>query len=356
MKKKFFNLSLVLAFVLLLLAACGGKPASTDTNNETNSSNNGAEQEVKPEYTLRFGGSQPEDNLEFLTMKKFKEIAEEKSNGRIKVEVYPSNQLGTMVEMNESVRNNTQGLTYTSIAYIGGNYVSNLNALAMPFLITRDNLDHAYDLLDGEIGEALQVKLNEIGYQNLGYGPLGFRNITNSKHPIKTPDDLEGIKIRLQPNPVHLDTFETLGANPVGMDFAEVYSGLQQNVIDAQENPLSIIYDNKFTEVQDYLTVSGHFFDIYGMWMSKKIYDDLPEDLQKVVDEAGRDSIQFHRDEYFKNEEEKLELLQSEIEIHILTPEEIELFREKANPVYEKFLNETDDKEFAEKVFSELRK
>jgi len=346
--KKLFSIS-ILCLIVFVITACGDENESG--SNESGDSGQGGD----AEFTLKIGGSQPAENLDSQTMYKFKEVLEEKSDGRIEVEVYPANQIGNMTEMNEAVQSGTQDLSYTSIAYIAGNYVEKLNALAMPYLITEDNLDKVWELLDeGEIGQELQESLNEVGYVNIGFGPLGYRNTTNDTRQIKSPEDYEGIKIRLQPNDAHIKTFETLGASPVGMNFAEVYSALQQGVIDAQENPLSIINDNNFAEVQQYLTIDRHFFDLYGMWMSKKVLDELPEDLQEIVKESGMEAVQFHRDEYFKNEAEMLEKLSDEIEIYEPTPEEIAQFQEATKPVYDWYLEETEDKEFAEKLWQEL--
>src|SRR5699024_2926868 len=133
------------------------------------------------------------------------------------------------------------------------------------------------------------------------------------------------------------------------------YSGLQQGVIDAQENPLDIIYTNNLYEVQDYLTVSGHFFDFAGIWFNKEYFDDLPEDLQGVLLESGQEAVEYHRETYLKEEDEYLNKLEDEgMEINELTEDEIQKFQEAVEPVYQDFLNDAEDKELSEKILSEL--
>jgi tripartite ATP-independent transporter DctP family solute receptor len=342
------------------LVGCGSKTGdSKAATGSTSSQNPGASAQngQKAKYTIRLGAAQPADHPMTTAMNKFKELAEKDSNGQIKVDVYPANQLGSQVEMNEGVKSGTVTMTYSSIAYMGGNYNPNYNAFLLPFLVSKDNISKAYAALDGEAGNQLAKEMQAVGIKPLGYGPIGFRHITNSKHAIKTPADLSGIKIRLQPNNVQIDTFKALGANPTAMDFSEVYSGLQQKVIDAQENPIDIIFTNKFQEVQKYLTLSGHFYDYAGLWMNKKYFDDLPQDLQKVVTDSGQKMVQFHRELYVQKEADYLaKLKQAGMEVYEPTVDEINQFKQKSKSVYDKYLNETKDKAFAQKLWDSLNK
>lgn len=307
---------------------------------------------VAADYTIRLGASQPPDHPMTATMNKFKEVAEKESGGRIKVEVYPANQLGSQVQMNEGVKSGLVTMTYSSIAYIGGNYEPKYNSLMLPFLVRKDNVDKAWAALDGDLGKELQGSLAKIGIKPMGYGPIGSRHITNSKREIKAPADLGGIKIRLQPNKVHIDTFKTLGANPTAMDFSEVYSALQQGVIDAQENPIDIIATNRFNEVQKYLSLTGHFYDFAGLWMNKAYYDKLPAELQKVVSHASQEAMQFHRKLYNDKEAGYLEgLKKAGMQVYQPTPEELKKFQAASDPVYAKFLGEAKDKAFVQKVW-----
>ncbi|CAM3584571.1 TRAP transporter substrate-binding protein [Aeromicrobium ponti] len=344
---KKFRLVVLLISLVLSIAGCGSNEKTTEGSKGTS----------KGEYTIRLGASQPADHPMTTTMNKFKELVEKESDGRIKVEVYPANQLGSQAEMNEGVQSGTVTMTYSSIAYMGGSYNPNYNSLLLPFLVTKGNIVKAYAALDGEIGKELADQMSKVGILPLGYGPIGFRHITNSKHPVKSPDDLNGLKIRLQPNDVHIQTFKMMGANPTAMDFSEVYSGLQQHVIDGQENPIDIIYTNKFYEVQDYLSLTGHFYDYAGLWMNKEFYDQLPADLQKIVSESGLEAVKFHRDLYTEKESQFLELLKKEgTKVYEPSEGEIKQFQEKSAPVYDQFLKQAQGKEFTEKVWKAVGK
>lgn len=305
------------------------------------------------DFTIRLGASQPADHPMTDTMNRFKELAEKNSGGRIKVEVYPANQLGSQVQMNEGVKTGSVTITYSSIAFIS-NFEPKYNSLMLPFLVRKDNVDKAWKALDGDLGKELEASLEKIGMKCIGYGPIGSRQITNSKREIKTPADLKGIKIRLQPNAVHIATFKALGANPTALDFSEVYSALQQGVIDAQENPIDIIAANRFNEVQKYLSLTGHFYDFAGLWMNKAFYDKLPPELQKVVSDAGQRAVEFHRKLYADKEEGYLEQLKKAgMQVYQPTPEELKKFQVASDPVYAKFLSEQKgkDKAFTEKVW-----
>jgi len=304
------------------------------------------------DFTIRLGASQPADHPMTATMNRFKEVAEKESAGRVKVEVYPANQLGSQVQMNEGVKSGLVTMTYSSIAYIGGNYEPKYNSLMLPFLVRKDNVDKAWAALDGELGKELQQTLERVGIKAMGYGPIGSRHITNSKREIKVPADLAGIKIRLQPNKVHIDTFKTLGANPTAMDFSEVYSALQQGVIDAQENPADIIATNRFNEVQKYLSLTGHFYDFAGLWMNKAYYDKLPADLQKVVTHASQEAMKFHRKLYTEKEAGYLEgLKKAGMQVYQPSAEELKKFQTATEPVYAKFMADAKDKAFVQKVW-----
>jgi len=225
---------------------------------------------------------------------------------------------------------------------------------SLPFIINDKNVEKAYAMMDGDTGKQLSATLEKNGFKVLGYGRQGYRNITNSKKPIQTPSDLEGIKIRLQPNKTQMDTFSKLGANPAAIDFAELYSALQQGVVDAQENPIDIIYTNKFYEVQKYLSITNHFFEFTGIYMNKGIFDKLPADLQQIVEEAGMESIKYQRQISEESEDEYLAKIEAEMEVNKITTENAELFQQKVQSMYSEYVEQAEDKEFAKNVLNNL--
>jgi len=150
-------------------------------------------------------------------------------------------------------------------------------------------------LLDGPLGQALIAKLPEKGLVALGYWDLGFRNVTNSKRPIAKPEDLEGLKIRVIPNPVFLETFKSFKANPVPMPFAELYGALESKAVDGQENPYSVILSNKFFEVQKFVSATNHVYAANIVLVSKKFWDSLSAAEQKMMNEAANEARGYQR-------------------------------------------------------------
>jgi len=285
------------------------------------------------DYTVRLGSAAPPVHPLTRANFEFKKYLEERSGGRIEVKVLHSGQLGGVRENLEMVKAGTLTACIGDTAFLEA-FVPKLGVINLPFVFP--DRDAAFTLLDGPIGQELIKEMERAGFKSLGLTENGFRHITNNVRPINTPDDLKGIKIRVQTNPVHLKVFRLLGANPIPMDWPEVYSALQQKVIDAQENPLSIIYPLKVYEVQKYLSLTGHFYGVFGVYMNKRFFDGLPPDLQKAVDSSARDSILWHRKTIVAEEAGYLEGLKKVgIGINQPSPEQLKLFRDKAAPVYD---------------------
>jgi len=182
--------------------------------------------------------------------------------------------------------------------------------------------------MDGPIGELLAQKLADKGFVLLGFMELGSRQVTNNIRPIKTIADLKGLKIRLQPNETHLATFRALGANPQAMDIREVYSALQQGVIDGHENPYNLILASRFFEVQKYLSNTGHFFDFIAVVGSKKVFDAMKPEYQQAIRTAMKDAVAQQRAAAVKADLDALEELQKKgMKYDALPPAEREAMR-----------------------------
>jgi tripartite ATP-independent transporter DctP family solute receptor len=162
-----------------------------------------------------------------------------------------------------------------------------------PFLIS--NAREADILLDGPIGDKIKAKLQEKGLVGLVYWENGFRNLTNSKRPITKMEDLDGVKLRVMQNNVFLNSFKTLGANAIPMSFSELFSALETKTVDGQENPFNTILSSKFYEVQKYMTVTNHVYSPWIVLVSKKWWDQLSKDEQKILNDAARASRDFER-------------------------------------------------------------
>jgi len=241
---------------------------------------------------LRFGGNFPSDHSSSQAMEIFKKELASRTDGDLTTQLFPNMQLGGASENIDQVSSGAVMGTWVGIAYLS-RIVPEFEALSLPFAF--DSREDAFRVIDGEVGNMLDKKLAEKGFTTLGYMELGFRNITNNVRPIASKADFDGLKIRLQPNQTHLDTFRALGANPVSMGIKEVYGALQQGVIDGQENPYSVIATRRLDEVQKYLSDSRHFYDYIVIIANLKKFKSLSEDQQQAVKEAMDVAVEWQR-------------------------------------------------------------
>lgn len=246
---------------------------------------------------LRVAGNFPNDHTATGAMEVFKKEVEALSKGEIQIDNFPAMQLGGAQENVDQVRSGTIFAVFTSIAYFSRT-VPEFEAVSLPFLFA--SREQAFRVMDGPVGKLFDDRMLDKGFVNLGYMELGFRHATNNARPIKSAADFKGMKIRLQPNEVHLDTFRALGANPVAMDIKELYSALQQGVLDGQENPYNIIATRRFNEVQKYLSNSGHFFDFINVAANRRLFEKLPPEQQQAVRQAMRKAVEWQRAEAAK--------------------------------------------------------
>ena len=220
-------------------------------------------------------------------------ILEKNSGGAIKLQVFCCAQLGSERELAEGVRLGT--INMTSVAAEGAlpAWVPELQVFGLPFII-RDR-DHIYKVLDGPIGKELERKLSAQGFVVLGWWELGFRNMTTKDKPIRTPDDLKGLKMRVQEAKVWLGLMRALGAIPTPIPFGELYSALQQGVVDGQENPIVTITSMKFYEVQKQVGLTEHTYTALPVLASKKWWDTLKPAQRDVIAASVKESVPLQR-------------------------------------------------------------
>ncbi|HRP96479.1 MAG TPA: TRAP transporter substrate-binding protein [Rhodocyclaceae bacterium] len=275
---------------------------------------------------LRVAGNFPAEHSVSRAMEVFKERAEELSNGDIRVDLFPAMQLGGATENVDQVRSGTIFAVFTSAAYFTRT-VPEYEAVSLPFLF--DSREQAFKVMDGRIGDILDEKMAALGFVVLGYGELGFRHVTNSQRPITSVDDFKGLRIRLQPNEVHLQTFRALGANPISMDVSELYAALQQGVLDGQENPYNIIASRRFNEVQEHLSDSAHFYDFIAVAANKRRYERLSDTNRKIVDQAMQEALEWQRSTAAAEELEwRDKLIEAGMTFTKIAPETREALRE----------------------------
>jgi tripartite ATP-independent transporter DctP family solute receptor len=274
-----------------------------------------------------------------LGMTRFGEVLEEVSGGEMTLVQHPAAALGGEREMIEAVQIGTLDMVITSSGPLP-NFVPETQVLDLPFLF-RD-YDHARGVLDGELGQELLAKIDEAGFKALAWTENGFRHITNSQRPVKTPSDLSGMKIRTMENPIHMTAFEALGAAPTPMSFAELFTALQQGVVDAQENPIVVISVSNFSEVQDHLTLSGHLYSPAIILMSQSRWDSLSEEQQGWVMEAAKASVEVTRNRVTELEETGVDQLR-EAGMEVVTEIDREAFEQAVQPAYEQYTAEFGD-------------
>ncbi len=254
------------------------------------------------------------------------------TNNTLQVDVFPAMQLGGAKENVDGVRAGTLGLTWVGAAFMS-RIAPEIEAVSLPFVFK--NRESAYRVIDGPVGKAIDQKLLDKGFVVLGWMELGMRHVTNSKGPIKTVDDLKGMKIRMQPNETHLASFRALGANPVAMDVKELYSALEQKVVDGQENPYTVIDANRFAEVQKYLSNSSHFFDFIVVVASKRVFDKMTPANQKAVRQAMATTVEYQRKLAAQDEQKSLANLKTKMTYTEIPAETFEQMRKLTAPVVE---------------------
>lgn len=295
---------------------------------------------AQQERLIRFGHLNNPDHPVSFGVKRFAEILSAKSGGKMKVQEFPSNQLGNEQQQQSALQGGVQQMYSPATTSLAG-IVKEFGLIDFPFAVA--DFAQADALLDGPLGQALIAKLPEKGLVALGYWDLGFRNVTNSKHPITRPEDLAGLKIRVIPNPVFLDTFRAFKANPVPMPFAELYGALESKAVDGQENPFAVILSNKFYEVQKYVSATNHVYAANILLVSKKFWDQLTPTEQKWMQEAADESRAYQRQVSRAAAQKAVGDLQARgAQFNVVSPAEQARMRQIAQPALEKFSAQYD--------------
>lgn len=262
---------------------------------------------------------------------KFEELVEAGSNGEIDVQIFPSSQMGPDREMIEGVQTGVLEMAIPPSSFFAG-WDPAFAVIELPYMYS--SKDIAFDVLDGDAGGDMLARVENQGLVGLGWLELGVRNVTNNVRPVATPADLEGVKLRTMKVPAHVATFETLGANPTPMNFGEVYSALQQGVIDGQENPLAIITSQRFYEVQKYLSTTGHVFAVYMPVISKPFFDSLSAEHQQLVRDSMAAARDYQAELVASEDAEQLEQIRAAgVEVLELTAEQRQAFADKTESV-----------------------
>jgi len=322
-KAKIVASLLVLVLLLAMMAGCG------KSSNDSNQQSNGNSSET---INIRVGHVLAPTHPYQLGLEKFAELVAEKTDGRVQVQAFHSSQLGNERDMVEGLQLGTLEMTLVSTAPLSS-FTNKFEVFDLPFIFK--DTESARNVVDGSIGQELLDTLQDQGILGLCYFENGFRSVTNNKMPITKPEDLKGLKIRTMESPIHMASFEVMGADPTPMAFGELFTALQQGTIDGQENPLAIVDTSKFYEVQKYLSLTEHFYAPAPLLISKDFFEGLDADLQEAIKEAAIEARDYERGLLDEMNQRLLgELEQRGMKINTVDKQ---LFIDAVQPVYQEF-------------------
>jgi tripartite ATP-independent transporter DctP family solute receptor len=330
--RKFAALSVAAMLLASAITGCGGastsetSTATSTTSTDTTSSDSTSDSNTEVEkIELVFSHINAETHTWHKMALKFKELLEERSGGNITVTIYPGSQLGTEIE---TVQSAIAGLGDCDIVLTGESmqtYVEELGIIGMPYAITSE--EHMDAVLNGEVGQELEDLMLQAGLRSLGAIKRGPRNITSNKE-IHTPDDLKGFIIRTPESKMTMAAFEAMGAKPTPMAFSEIFTSLQQGVINGQENPLANIYDGSLYEVQKYVIETEHLRAWVYFAISEARFSSFSPAAQEMISECATEAIAYEHELFLEEEAQLKQTLEDKGMTFIEVDQE--LFKEKA--------------------------
>lgn len=345
--KKYLFLMLTM-MLLLMVAACGN---SEKVDSGSNGQGDGSTEFEEVEIT--FSHNQPIESPEQIGAEKFKEIVEAKTDGKVKVNVFPASQLGSLREQVEGTQMGEINITMQPTAVVTP-FVDDIKVIDLPYLWPPSN-DQTYKVLDGEVGQELLGTLEKGGFKGLGYWPGGFKLFTTGDKEVHKPEDFKGMTMRVMESPLLIEQYKTWGATAIPVPYAEVYNSLQQGVVDGQENPLQTIFLNNYHEVQKNVIDSYHGTMTYVLMANQDWFNGLSEDLQNVLLEAEVEGHTAARQALAEVEDEyRQKIIDSGTNYYKLTDEEIESFRSVSREMHKEVYNKPDQLEMLDKLYKAI--
>lgn len=305
------------------------------------------------ETKIKLGWTTSDSELDpyAIAARYFAEELEKAAPGEFDISFFPNHQLGNDTEMLEGLQFGTMDagvITGTQVGQLDTAFQLN----DLPFLYADSSQAHA--VLDGPVGQELLKRLDSQGIQGLGFAEAGFRHTINNERAVAKPEDFKGIKLRVQPSDLFLDSFRAIGANPTPMAWSDVFTAVQQGTVDGLEIPLSVIYANKYPEVTKYLSLTSHTYNALALLMAKNVFDGLSEQNQAAVMEASAKAIDRQRKAVAANEENVLEKIR-DAGMEVNDIDDVELFRSKVSGVYDEY-SDTIGSELLEQALSQVSK
>ena len=283
------------------------------------------------ETVIKVGHGANEQYHMHRALLKFEELVEARSEGAFDVQIFPSSQMGPDREMIEGVQTGVLEMAVSPSSFFAG-WDPAFAVIELPYMYPSKEV--ALSVMNGEAGDEMLARLEDQGLVGLGWMENGLRHVTNNVRPIQTPEDLEGIKLRTMKVPAHVDTFKALGANPTPMNFGEVYSALQQGVIDGQENPVALIDSQRFYEVQKHVSLTGHVFTVYIPVVGEWFWSGLTPDQQSLLSDAMTEAAAYQQELVDAEEAGQLQKIRDAgVNVVELSPEERQVFSERTQDV-----------------------
>ncbi|MGF6174414.1 TRAP transporter substrate-binding protein [Ensifer sp. 4252] len=287
------------------------------------------------EHQLKFAAANNKGHPQVMGMEKFAELVKDKSGGKIEVKLFPGGVLGGDVQTVSALQGGVIEMTVLNAGILAGN-VKQFGAVDLPFLF--NNGEEADKVMDGPFGTSLANLLPDTGLVGLGYWELGFRNLTNNRHPVTKLEDIKGLKIRTIQSPIPIELFNNLGANAVPLPYTELYTALETGTVDGQENPAANILNAKFYEVQKYMTVTRHQYNPQIVLISKKFWDGLNDEEKAVLQASATEARDYQRQASREFDAKAIaDIKATGMEVSELSPEETQKLRDAVKPMIEKF-------------------
>lgn len=304
------------------------------------------------ERTIKFAAQNSKGHPQVMGMERFAEIVKEKSGGKIEIKLFPGGTLGGDVQTLASVQGGTVEMSVMNAGILSGT-VKEFGVVDLPFLFATPQ--EADAVMDGPVGTELAARLPDQRLIGLGFWELGFRHLTNNRHAVNSVEDVKGLKIRTVQSAVPVATFNILGANAVPLPYPELYSALETGTVDGQENPLANIVNAKFTEVQKYLTLTGHQYNPQIVIVSKVFWDRLAPEEQKLLQDAATEARDYQRKVSREANAGFLgDIKKSGMEVVEPTPDQLAAFRKAVEPVVAQF-RDTIGAGTVDAVFAQLK-
>jgi len=332
---------LLLCSMMISLTACTNKPAEGQTDDgkateQTFEENmvQASSAEREEQLILKAGFSTDASDPRVKAAKTFKSLVEDQTNGQITVELYPNGELGADAELIQGVIEGNVDMTVSSAGNFA-NYVTKAGVSAFPFLFS--DFEEAWEFVDGEVERQIEEELEEYNIKVLAHFDNGFRCVTTSEAvgPIYSVSDMSGIKIRTPENQIVMETLSTLGAEPYVLDFTKLYDALQNGEFDAQENPIPVIYNSRLYEVQSFLAVTNHSYDMMPFVIRADIWNSLTAQEQEILQSAALEAQNQDRKMIQTQTSQYIEMLEQKG--MTITYPDLEEFKEATAEVYDYF-------------------